>query len=103
MALSCRVVVRPQGDQAQTLTLTMTDVQIQDTSNPPVQLNWTAETAAYEVGIETQYIMLTDGNAAPGAQLSSSMCLVNTQDVYGIQVEFVADPPFVSGVGSTGN
>ena len=95
----CRVVVRPQGDQAQTLTLTMTDVQIQDTSNPPVQLNWTAETAAYEVGIETQYIMLTDGNAAPGAQLSSSMCLVNTQDVYGIQVEFVADPPFVSGSG----
>ncbi len=43
--------------------------------------------------------MLTDGSATPGAQMNSSMCLINTQPVYGIQVEFIADPPFVSGAG----
>ena len=31
--------------------------------------------------------------------MNSSMCLINTQPVYGIQVEFIADPPFVSGAG----
>ena len=95
----CRVVVRPLSDQAQTVTLTMTDVQIQDNSSPPVQLNWTAEPATYEVMIETQYLMLTDGYAEPGAQMSSSLCLINTQPVYGVQVEFVPDPPFITGSG----
>ena len=95
----CRVVVRPLADQSQTVTLTMTDVQIQDISSPPVQLNWTAESATYEVMIETQYIMITDGYSAPGTQMSSSLCLINTQPVYGIQVDFTADPPFVAGSG----
>ena len=95
----CRVVVRPQGDQSLTVSLTMTDVQIQDISSPPVQLNWTSEPGVYEVGIETQFIMLTDGSAAPGTQMNSSMCLINTQPVYGIQVEFIADPPFILGAG----
>ena len=95
----CRVVVRPLSDQAQTVTLTMTDVQIQDVSSPPVELNWTAESATYDVMIETQYVMITDGYSAPGTQMSSSLCLINTQPVYGLQVDFVADPPFVSGSG----
>ncbi len=95
----CRIVVRPLADQSQTVTLTMTDVQIQDISSPPVQLNWTAESATYEVMIETQFLMLTDGHAMPGTQMSSSLCLVNTQPVYGIQVDFTADPPFVAGSG----
>ena len=95
----CRVVIRPLTEQNQTVTLTMTDVQIQDISSPPVQLNWTAEPATYEVMIETQYLMLTDGHAAPGAQMSSSLCLINTQPVYGIQIDFVPDPPFITGSG----
>ena len=95
----CRVVVRPQGDQALTVSLTMTDVQIQDTSNPPVQLNWTAEIGSYEVGIETQYVMLVDGHGEPGSQMTSPLCLINTQPVYGIQVDFVVNPPFISGSG----
>ena len=95
----CRVVVRPLTDQTQTVTLTMTDVQIQDISSPPVQLNWTAEPATYEVMIETQYLMLTDGYAEPGAQMTSSLCLVNTQPVYGVQVDFIPDPPFLTGSG----
>ena len=95
----CRVVVRPLTDQAQTVTLTMTDVQIQDISSPPVQLNWTAEPATYEVMIETQYLMLTDGYAEPGAQMTSSLCLINTQPVYGVQVDFIPDPPFLTGSG----
>ena len=95
----CRVVVRPLTDQAQTVTLTMTDVQIQDISSPPVQLNWTAEPATYEVMIETQYLMLTDGYAEPGTQMTSSLCLINTQPVYGVQVDFIPDPPFLTGSG----
>ena len=95
----CRVVVRPLTDQTQTVTLTMTDVQIQDISSPPVQLNWTAEPATYEVMIETQYLMLTDGYAEPGTQMTSSLCLINTQPVYGIQVDFIPDPPFLTGSG----
>ena len=95
----CRVVVRPLADQAQTVTLTMTDVQIQDISSPPVQLNWTAEPATYEVMIETQYLMLTDGYAEPGTQMTSSLCLINTQPVYGVQVDFIPDPPFLTGSG----
>ena len=95
----CRVVVRPQGEQSLTVSLTMTDVQIQDISNPPVQLNWTAEIGSYEVGIETQYIMLVDGHGEPGSQMTSPFCLINTQPVYGIQVDFVVNPPFISGSG----
>ena len=95
----CRVVIRPLAEQNQTVTLTMTDVQIQDISSPPVQLNWTAEPATYEVRIETQYLMITDGHAAPGTQMSSSLCLINTQPVYGVQIEFVPDPPFITGSG----
>mgnify|MGYP001450649785 CR=1 FL=1 len=95
----CRVVVRPQGDQALTVSLTMTDVQIQDISSPPVQLNWTAEIGSYDVGIETQYVMLVDGHGEPGSQMTSPLCLINTQAVYGIQIDFVIDPPFIFGSG----
>ncbi len=95
----CRVVVRPLAEQAQTVTLTMTDVQIQDISSPPVQLNWTAEPATYEVLIETQFVMLTNGHSEAGTQMTSSMCLINTQPVYGIQVDFVPNPPFLTGSG----
>lgn len=95
----CRVVVRPQGDQSLTVSLTLTDVEIQDASTPPVELNWTAEVGSYEVGVETQFIMLTDGSSVPGTQMTSSMCLINTQPVYGIQVDFVMDPPFLYGSG----
>ena len=95
----CRIVIRPLAEQSQTVTLTMTDVQIEDISSPPVMLNWTAETATYEVMIETQFLMITDGHAVPGEQISSPLCLVNTQPVYGIQVEFLVDPPFLTGSG----
>ena len=88
-----------QGDQSLTVSLTLTDVEIQDSSTPPVELNWTAEVGSYEVGVETQFIMLTDGSSVPGTQMTSSMCLINTQPVYGIQVDFVMDPPFIYGSG----
>ena len=51
------------------------------------------------MGVETQFIMLTDGSSVPGTQMTSSMCLINTQPVYGIQVDFVMDPPFLYGSG----
>ena len=43
--------------------------------------------------------MLVDGHGEPGSQMTSPLCLINTQPVYGIQVDFVVNPPFISGNG----
>ncbi len=93
----CRMVLRPIADQATNVTMTFTDVTITDINS--VDLNWTSETASYDVMIETQYLMITDGVTSPGQPMSGSMCLINTQPVYGIEVEFEIEPAFVEGTG----
>ena len=93
----CRLVLRPVVDQATNVTMTFTDVTITDINS--VDLNWTSEAANYEVLIETQFVMITDGVTSPGQPMSGSMCLINTQPVYGIEVEFEIEPAFVEGTG----
>ena len=56
----CRAVVYPDADEEMVVNLSYTNgTAIQDVNY--VDLNWTAESATYEVGIETQYATLTGG------------------------------------------
>ena len=93
----CRAVVYPISDEETTVTLTYADASVQDVNY--VEMNWTAESAVYEVTIETQYLTLTGGYGIPGAQMTSSLLLQNTQPVFGIQIDIIADPPFMMGAG----
>ena len=65
-----------------------------------VDLNWTSESSTYEVGIETQYLNLYGGYGDAGTETVGSVFLQNTQPIYAIQFDILADPPFITGVDS---
>ena len=92
----CRAVLYPVAEEEVTVSLSFADASIQDEGF--VELNWTAENATYEVGIETQYLMLSGGHGLPGGVCYSSVFLENTQPIYGLQIDILSDPPFVMGV-----
>ena len=93
----CRAVLYPVTDEEMTVNLSYTaGTSIQDVGF--VELNWTAENANYVVGIETQYLNLYGGYGDAGAQTVGSVFLQNTQPIYGIQFDILADPPFITGV-----
>ena len=92
----CQAVLYPVAEEEMTVNLSYTSgTAIQDMSY--IDLNWTAEGGIYEVGIETQYVTLTGGYGIPGEEFTTSFILENTQPVYGIQLDIVADPPFMNG------
>ena len=92
----CRAVLYPVAEEEMTVNLSYTTgTSIQDVGY--VDLNWTAEGGTYDVGIETQYATLTGGHGLAGDTFTSSFILANTQPVYGIQLDIVADPPFMTG------
>ena len=92
----CRAVVYPDADEEMVVNLSYTNgTAIQDLNY--VDLNWTSESSTYEVGIETQYATLTGGYGQSDGEFTSSFILGNTQPVYGIQLDIVADPPFMTG------
>jgi len=92
----CRAVLYPVAEEEMTVNLSYTTgTSIQDVGY--VDLNWTAEGGTYDVGIETQYATLTGGHGLAGETFTSSFILANTQPVYGIQLDIVADPPFMTG------
>ena len=92
----CRAILYPDADEAMTVSLSYSNgTAIQDVNF--VGLNWTSESATYEVGIETQYITLTGGYGDDGGNFTSSLILENTQSVYGLQLDIAPDPPFMMG------
>tara|TARA_B100000809_G_scaffold55955_1_gene51910 strand:+ start:1054 stop:4365 length:3312 start_codon:yes stop_codon:yes gene_type:complete len=92
----CRAVVYPDAEEEMVVNLSYTNgTAIQDLNY--VDLNWTSESSTYEVGIETQYATLTGGYGQSDGEFTSSFILGNTQPVYGIQLDIVADPPFMTG------
>ena len=91
----CRVVVYPVADEEATVNLSYAGASIQDENF--IELNWTTESATYDVGIETQYLMLTGGYGISGEEFTSSIIMQNTQPVYGIQIDILADPPYLTG------
>ena len=92
----CRAVLYPDADEEMTVNLSFTSgTSIQDIGF--VDLNWTAEGAIYEVGIETQFINLYGGFSLSGAQTSGSVFMESTQPVYAIEFDVMADPPFITG------
>ena len=93
----CQIVVYPNAEEELNVNLSFSSAtQVQDANF--VDLNWTAENAIYEVGIETQTINLLGGFGISGEETEASVFIQNTQPVYGIQLDILADPPFVSGV-----
>jgi len=94
----CSAVLYPDAPEAMTVSLSYTSATaVQDMNF--IDLNWTSEGATYDVGIETQYVHLTGGYGEDGGSFTSSIILNNTQPVYGIQLDIVANPPFVNGTG----
>jgi hypothetical protein len=92
----CSAILYPDADEAMTVSLSYSNgTAIQDVNY--VDLNWTSESATYEVGIETQYITLTGGYGDDGGNFTSSLILENTQSVYGLQLDIAPDPPFMMG------
>ena len=92
----CRAVLYPITDEEVTVNLSYTTgTSIQDIGY--VDLNWTAEGATYDVGIETQYLQLYGGFGESGSQTTGSVFLNNTQPVYAIQFDILAEPPFING------
>ena len=92
----CRAVVYPDADEEMVVNLSYTNgTAIQDLNY--VDLNWTSESSIYEVGIETQYATLTGGYGQSDGEFTTSFILGNTQPIYGIQLDIVADPPFMTG------
>ena len=95
----CRAVLYPVADEEMTVNLSYTTgTSIQDAGY--VDLNWTAEGGpfSYEVGIETQYLNLYGGYGLSGEETVGSVFLQNTQPIYAIQFDIMADPPFINGV-----
>ena len=93
----CRIVVYPDAEEEVNVNLSFASpTQVQDANF--VDLNWTAENSIYEVGIETQYINLYGGFGLSGEETEASVFIQNTQPVYGLQLDILADPPFVAGV-----
>ena len=93
----CRAVLYPNTDEEVTVNLSYTSgTSIQDLGF--VDLNWTGEGGTYEVGIETQYLNLYGGYGNSGSETMGSVFLENTQPIYGIQFDILADPPFINGV-----
>jgi len=92
----CRAIFYPDADEAMTVSLSYSNgTAIQDVNF--VDLNWSSESATYEVGIETQYIHLTGGYGDYSGNFTSSLILENTQSVYGLQLNIAPDPPFIMG------
>ena len=91
----CRAVVYPVAEEEITVNLSYAGASVQDENF--IELNWTTESAIYEVGIETQYLVLTGGYGISGEEFTSSIIMQNTQPVYGIQVDILANPPFLTG------
>jgi len=92
----CRAILYPDANAAMTVALSYSNgTAIQDVNY--VNLNWTSESATYEVGIETQYIHFTGGYGDDGDNFISSLMLDNTQPVYGLQLDIAPDPPFMMG------
>ena len=91
----CRAVLYPVAEEEITVNLSYAGASVQDENF--IELNWTTESAIYEVGIETQYLVLTGGYGISGEEFTSSIIMQNTQPVYGIQVDILANPPFLTG------
>ena len=93
----CRAVLYPVAEDEMTVSLSYTSgTSIQDAGF--VDLNWTSESSTYEVGIETQYLNLYGGYGDAGTETVGSVFLQNTQPIYAIQFDILADPPFITGV-----
>ena len=93
----CRAVLYPVAEEETTVSLSYTSgTSIQDADF--IDLNWTSESAIYEVGIETQYLNLYGGYGEAGSTTIGSVFLQNTQPIYAIQFDILADPPFITGV-----
>ena len=93
----CRAILYPVADEEMTVSLSYTSgTSIQDAGF--VDLNWTSESSTYEVGIETQYLNLYGGYGDAGTETVGSVFLQNTQPIYAIQFDILADPPFITGV-----
>ena len=93
----CRAVLYPTAEEQVTIDLSYSSyTSIQDAG--AVELNWTSESGTYEVGIETQYLNLYGGYGISGSQTTGSVFLQNTQPIYAIEFDIVADPPFINGV-----
>ena len=93
----CRAVLYPVAEDEMTVSLSYTSgTSIQDAGF--VDLNWTSESSTYEVGIETQYLNLYGGYGDAGTETVGSVFLQNTQPIYAIQFDILADPPFITGI-----
>ena len=93
----CRAVLYPTAEEQVTIDLSYSSyTSIQDVGS--VELNWTSESGTYDVGIETQYLNLYGGYGSSGSLTTGSVFLQNTQPVYAIEFDIVADPPFINGV-----
>ena len=93
----CRAVLYPVAEEEMTVSLSYTSgTSIQDANF--IDLNWTSESSTYEVGIETQYLNLYGGYGEAGSTTIGSVFLQNTQPIYAIQFDILADPPFITGV-----
>ncbi|MGY8787613.1 MAG: T9SS type A sorting domain-containing protein [Fidelibacterota bacterium] len=92
----CRAILYPDADESMMVNLNYSNAtSIQDVNY--VNLNWTAESGTYDVGIETQYTILTGGYGEDGSSFTTSFILENTQPVYGIQLDLFANPPYITG------
>ena len=93
----CRAVLYPSAEDEVSINLSYSSsTSIQDVGS--VELNWTAEEGTYDVGIETQYLNLYGGYGNSGSQTTGSVFLQNTQPIYAIEFDILADPPFINGV-----
>lgn len=92
----CQVVVRAASQEEAILDLSFTSVAIQDANGNNMQSTTTSGT--FEVSIETQTLAMPGGVGAAGATVILPLLINNTQDVHGVQVFFVDDPDYVSGV-----
>ena len=92
----CRVVVYPVTDQEMSVNLSYTSrTEVMDVGF--VDLNWTSESSTYDVGIETQYLHLYGGYGEAGGQTVGSLFLNNTQPVYAMQFDILANPQLIVG------
>jgi|TARA_B110000495_G_C23038034_1_gene620833 hypothetical protein len=96
----CRAILYPDADESMMVNLNYSNAtSIQDVNY--VNLNWTAENGSYDVGIETQYNMFMGGYGEDGGSFTTSYLFENTQPVYGIQLDIVANPPYLTGTNVT--
>ncbi len=93
----CRIVVLASSLDPTVADLIFTAADILNSNGNSMIWTDEGEGATFEVTVETQYLMMPSNYGNPGDMITIPLLLKNTQDVYGIEVDFSDNLNYLQG------